>query len=86
MYQIFISNSAEKDLEKLPLVAMKRIESAIDNLAEIPRPLGCKKLKGTNENIWRIRVGDYRVIYSIEDKIQIIDIRRVRHRKDVYEV
>jgi len=85
MYQIIISNSAEKDMEKLPVYALKKVEVAIDLLSEKPRPAGCKKLKGTHKNLWRIRVGDYRVIYSVADKIEVIDIRRVRHRKDVYE-
>ena len=61
------------------------MEIAIDNLSIEPRPSGCKKLKGSLERLWRIRIGDYRVIYSIEDKIEVLDIRRVRHRKDVYE-
>jgi len=85
MYQILISNSAEKDMDKLPTGALGKVALAIDHLAVEPRPTGCKKLKGYSENLWRIRVGNYRVIYSIEDKIEVIDIRRVRHRKDVYE-
>jgi mRNA interferase RelE/StbE len=85
MYRIIIGNSAEKDMDKLPIPALKKVEKAIDHLSIEPRPDGCKKLKGTAEYLWRIRVGDYRVIYSIADKIEVIDIRRVRHRKDVYE-
>lgn len=85
MYQIVISNSAEKDMEKLPTTVLRKVGTAIDNLASEPRPSGCKKLKGNHESLWRVRVGDYRIIYSIADKIEVIDIRRVRHRKDVYE-
>jgi len=85
MYQIIISNSAEKDMDKLPLFTMKKVAVAIDRLSTEPRPTGCLKLKGRHEDLWRVRVGDYRVIYSIADKIEVIDIRRVRHRKDVYE-
>ena len=85
MYHILISNSAEKDMDKLPSAALKKVEVAIDHLSHEPRPAGCKKLKGSYENLWRIRVGDYRVVYLIADKIEVIDIRRVRHRKDVYE-
>ena len=85
MYRILVSHSAEKDLEKLPASVNKRVAKAIDGLAEEPRPHGCKKLKGTDEDLWRIRIGDYRVIYHISDKIEIVDIRRVRHRRDVYE-
>jgi len=54
-------------------------------LAENPRPAGCKKLKGTHEDLWRIRIGNYRVIYTINDTIQIIDIQKIGHRKDIYE-
>ena len=85
MYKIIISHSAEKDMEQLSRNVVKRIGKAIDKLPEQPRPPGCKKLKGATENLWRIRVGDYRVIYLIADEIQVIDVRRIRHRKDVYE-
>ncbi len=85
MYKITIGSSAEKDLDKLPKGALRKIEPAIDALANEPRPNGCKKLKGTYEDLWRIRVGDYRIVYSVADKVEIIDIRRVRHRRDVYE-
>lgn len=85
MYQIILSRSAEKDLDKLPAPTVKRVAKAIDGLAEDPRPSGCKKLKGTDENLWRIRIGDYRVVYAIADEIKIVDVRRVRHRKEVYE-
>jgi mRNA interferase RelE/StbE len=49
-----------------------------------PRPAGCKKLVGEKEELWRVRVGDYRIIYSIDDSIFIVDIGRVGRRKDVY--
>ena len=85
MYKIVISSSAEKDLDKLPAPVLKKVGVAIDHLSGDPRPAGCKKLKGSYDSLWRIRVGDYRVVYSIVDKVEVIDIRRVRHRKDVYE-
>ena len=85
MYQITFTRSASKDLEKLSKPLIKKISAAIDSLILDPRPQGSKKLKGSTENIWRIRIGDYRIIYVIEDQIQIIDIRRIRHRKDVYK-
>jgi len=58
--------------------------NAISALASDPRPNGCKKLKGSEGELWRIRVGDYRVVYFIEDEIELVDIQRVRHRKEVY--
>lgn len=84
MYSIIVSNSAEKDMSRLDRPVLKRIAVAIDGLAENPRPNGCIKLKGS-EDFWRIRVGDYRVIYTIADEIEIVDVRRVRHRREVYE-
>ncbi len=84
MYQVFISNSAEKDMDKLPMAVLKKVGKVIDNLAQDPRPAGCKKLKAATENLWRVLVGDYRVVYLIEDKVEVVDIRRVRHRKDGY--
>ncbi|MEP7264659.1 MAG: type II toxin-antitoxin system RelE/ParE family toxin [Bacteroidota bacterium] len=56
----------------------------IDELANNPLPTGCEKLKGAKENLWRIRIGDYRVIYSIENFLQIISIKKIGHRKDIY--
>ena len=83
MYQVFVERSAEKDLKRLAAEARPRIISAIKTLAERPRPVGSRKLVGS-ENDWRIRVGDYRVIYEITDEIRIIRVNRIRHRKDSY--
>ena len=84
MYVIRFKKSAEKELERLPIQAIKRISKAIDALTENPRPTGSKKLEGQKESLWRIRVGDYRVIYQIEEVIKIVEIRRIGHRKDIY--
>ena len=85
MYRIIFKKSAIKELQRLPTFAVKNIGKAIDRLAETPRPEGSKKLVDSKEDMWRIRVGDYRILYVIEDKIQIIDIRRIGHRKDIYK-
>jgi mRNA interferase RelE/StbE len=85
VYKIQLKRSAVKELERLPKNAIKHISEAIDSLSVNPRPEGCKKLKGIKEELWRIRVGDYRIIYSIEDVLKIIEIRRIGHRKDIYE-
>jgi mRNA interferase RelE/StbE len=85
MYTITFKKSAEKELDKLPTQAIKRISRAIDGLGNNPRPPGSKKLEGERESLWRIRTGDYRIIYLIEDVIKIVDIRRISHRKDVYD-
>ena len=83
-YQVVISKIASKELRKLHKKEVQLIFSKIKGLATNPRPDGCKKLKSQSENLWRLRMGDYRVIYSIDDTIRIIDIRRVGHRKDIY--
>ena len=85
MYQIKIKKEALKELRQLPKNAAAAITKSIEELSEIPRPNGCKKLKGTKENIWRIRVSNYRVIYLIDDVIRIINVRSIGHRKDIYD-
>jgi mRNA interferase RelE/StbE len=83
-YRIEVKPAASKELTKLPKQVAQRIADAIDELADNPRPPGCKKLVGT-ENTYRIRVGDYRVIYDIEDDRLTVWVIRVRHRKDSYK-
>ena len=85
MYNVSFKETARKEFYSLPKKILSRVASSIDNLSENPRPQGVKKLKGQTESLWRIRIGDYRVIYAIDDKIRIINIRRVGHRRDIYE-
>lgn len=74
MYRILLERAAEKDLA--------RLSSAIQALATSPRPSGCRKLAGS-KNDWRIRVGDYRVVYEIADEIRVVRVNRVRRRREV---
>jgi mRNA interferase RelE/StbE len=83
MYQVVVERSAEKDLRRLSGAVRPRIAAALQSLAKNPRPAGSLKLAGT-DNDWRIRVGDYRIIYEIADEIRIVLINRIRHRGDVY--
>ncbi len=85
MYKIFISKSALKEMAHLPAKVNTQISGAIDKLSKNLRPAGCKKLKGEKEYMWRIRVGNYRVLYTIEDEVKIVDVRKVGHRKNIYE-
>jgi mRNA interferase RelE/StbE len=85
MYRITFKKSARKELEALPALIIKSIAKAIDKLSDNPRPPGSKKLIDSKEDLWRIRVGNYRILYVIEDKIKIVDIRRIGDRKDVYK-
>jgi mRNA interferase RelE/StbE len=82
-FSISFARSARKDLEHLPDSVVDRILDKIENLSLEPRPPGCAKLQGSN-SLWRIRVGDYRVVYRIDESNQIIDISLIRHRRDVY--
>ena len=82
-YSIIFARSARKELEALSNPLLKRIFSRIEALAHSARPSGCKKLKGS-EDLWRIRIGDYRVVYSIKDITHIIDVIAVRHRSQAY--
>jgi len=84
MYQIELTKGAIKQLNKLPTNIKERIEAQILDLAIEPRPDGVKKLKG-DENYYRIRVGDYRIIYEIYDEILLITVVRVGHRSKIYK-
>jgi|JFJP01.1.fsa_nt_gi mRNA interferase RelE/StbE len=83
-YKIHWKESAKKELKKLDKTMIKRLLEQIDLLAENPRPLTCKKLQGM-ENFYRVRVADYRVIYSIEDNVLKIEIIRIGHRRNIYQ-
>ena len=61
-----------------------RIMPRLERLATAPRPPGCKNLKGGDKE-WRIRVGDYRIVYEIDDTARIVDVTRIAHRREVYE-
>lgn len=82
-YHIRIKKSAEKELARLPLEAIISIRTKVLSLANNPFPSGYKKLKGF-KNQFRIRIGDYRVIYSIEHRQLIIEILKIGDRKDIY--
>ena len=84
MYQVVLKKSAEKQLYKLPAVVTKHIVPAIDKLAINPKPKGSKKLEAQKDELWRVRVGDYRIIYLIEDIIKVVEIQKIGHRKDIY--
>ena len=84
MFRVVISKRAAKEVQDLPGPMIPRVHGAIVALAVDPRPPGCKKLVDQKESLWRIRVGDYRVAYTIDDTVRIVDVRKVGHRKDIY--
>jgi mRNA interferase RelE/StbE len=81
-YKIVFRKSVMKDLERIPKKDVKRIVATIKSLAENPRPQQSKKLSGDEK--YRLRSGDYRILYSIEDDKLVVCVVKVRHRKDVY--
>ncbi len=82
MYIILFEKRVIKDFEGVPKTYKEKIISKINDLSSKPFPPGTKKLKG--RNAWRIRIGVYRVIYTVEHEKLIIMIVKVSHRKDVY--
>lgn len=83
MFEITLERSAEKDLRRLSDEVHDRVIESISLLATNPRPRSSKKLAGSKSN-WRLRVGDYRVLYEIADSIRVVRVYRVRHRREVY--
>jgi mRNA interferase RelE/StbE len=82
-YQILIRKTAQKQLDKLPDETAELLLDAIETLATNPRPSGCKKLKGRSG--YRIRKGDYRIIYDVHDNVLTVDVIAVGHRRDIYD-
>jgi mRNA interferase RelE/StbE len=81
-YRVLIQRTAEKEIERLPVAIRRRVIERIGALASDPRPHGSKKLSG--EDAYRIRQGDHRIVYTINDAIVTVVVVRVRHRADVY--
>ena len=81
-YTVYLKRSAEKELDRLPAKVYNRIIKRIISLGNNPRPLGAKKLLG--QKGYRIRVGDYRILYIIDEKEKKVEIVSIAHRKEVY--
>jgi mRNA interferase RelE/StbE len=83
VYEVFLERTAERDLKRLPKEEYDRMINPIKALARDPRPHSGRKLTGSRSD-WRIRVGDYRILYEINDKTKVVRIMRIRHRREVY--
>ena len=83
-YTVELKRSAEKELARLPDDVLTRMIAKLEKLATDPRPDGCTKLKGGRDE-YRVRVGDYRAVYAIDDVERSVSVTRIRHRRDVYE-
>ena len=82
-FRIQLERNAEKDLDGIGTLMRRRIAERISTLSDNPRPRGCAKLQGASD-LWRLRIGDYRVIYSIDEEFGLVRILYVRHRKVAY--
>lgn len=83
-YAVVINRPAQKEIKTLDATVRVRVIQSIRLLAHEPRPVGCRKLVGA-QNRWRIRVGDYRIIYTVDDAGHLIEVVTVRHRSKAYE-
>jgi mRNA interferase RelE/StbE len=83
-YRVDVKPAARKELEALPDNLLARIVRKLESLRETPRPAGCKKLKGYKDH-WRIRIGQWRVVYLIDDNAKLVSVTRIAHRREVYE-
>lgn len=83
-YSVVILRRAQKEMASLPSDTFDRIRQALRRLSNVPRPAGCVKLIGREG--WRIRVGNYQVLYEIDDTRRCVTIFHVGHRRDVYRI
>lgn len=81
-YRVVIPPSVEKEIAALDRTVLARVHKKIAGLEQSPRPAGVKKLAGGM--FWRVRSGDYRVVFEIDDKVRTVNLTRVRHRRDAY--
>ena len=84
IYEITFAASAKREFRDLSPDVIDRIRPKVRELANDPGPPGCKKLHGY-KNRWRIRIGDYRIVYSIDDPTKIVDVARIAHRREIYD-
>jgi mRNA interferase RelE/StbE len=83
-YRVLVDSRAARSLQKLPKHAVERIDKLIGRLSEDPRPPGVKMLRGRFKEGWRIRVGEYRLLYRIDDDSREVRIFEIGHRREVY--
>ncbi len=83
-YRIELAPAAVRQLRKLDPAARRRVQAAVELLAQEPRPAGAKKLAG-GDGEWRVRTGDYRVVYEIQDEVLMVLVVAVGHRRTIYQ-
>ncbi len=83
MYEVWLERRAERDLRRLPEDVYKRVVKALKALKKNPRPSGVRKIVGSR-NDWRVRVGDWRIVYEVDGKTKAVRVFRIRHRREAY--
>ncbi len=83
-YRIQVASAAVRQLRKLDPAARRRVQAAIELLADQPRPSGAKKLVG-GDGEWRVRTGDYRIVYEIRNEVLLVLVVAIGHRRDIYQ-
>lgn len=83
-YAVYLKRRAERELRNLPQNIRTRVDVRLEALANNPRPPGVVKLSGETDSHWRIRVGEYRILYQIDDSRHLIEIYRIKHRRHAY--
>ncbi|MGH9201466.1 MAG: type II toxin-antitoxin system RelE family toxin [Vicinamibacterales bacterium] len=83
-YTVVLTPAAQRDLSALDRRTLQRVDAKIRALATNPRPSGAEKLKGGAGDVYRVRLGDYRILYPIEDDRLLVVVVRIRHRREVY--
>lgn len=84
MYEVGLKTSAAKALRRVPRKDQQRLHTELRRLADDPRPPSCRKLAG-HTDAWRVRVGDYRTVYLVDDEAQTVTVARLGHRRDIYD-
>jgi len=83
-YRVDLAPGAIRQLRKLDPAARRRVQAAVELLASTPRPPGVKKLVG-EDNLWRVRTGEYRIVYEIIDDVLVVLVLAVGHRREIYQ-
>ncbi len=83
-YRVEMAETARRDFRALEHAMQGRVAAAVNALADTPRPPGCKRMRGKSPDVWRIRVGDYRVVYEIRDNVLLVLVVAIGHRREVY--
>jgi mRNA interferase RelE/StbE len=83
-YAVLLEGQAEKELRSLPPQMLRRIDKRLLTLANEPWPKGLKKLKGKEGEGWRIKVGDYRILYMVDKTEKVVKVYRIKHRREAY--